>query len=332
MILRTQLHRYLVASVALAALSGCGGNDAQTTTNKSEEVAEAPKVDPALVIQGMVTAPDGHSLDGTKALACLTPQETCLKEAEVPVKVENGVGTYEIVVPQKGDYHVLMWKDVNENTSLDDGDLMAFANNMDAIPSGEKLTPLTLIVDPKGDKKVDRNPGGIPYRMGNPAAAADAVKNAGIAGKWSQQSFGTELVWGPEIKFQAAIATGGFGTNLGGTFGAGSPTNTTITYSYKPVKVKRTTSLDVAPDGTFHMVAQMERRTGKCTPVREERFGHVRQEAGKTIFAVADVRQQCGKGKMEKLKIDKADYVFAAKDNGFTLSGDKGANLSFSKN
>jgi hypothetical protein len=336
MIERSVYIRAIWPLAAVAALSACGGGNggeagSANAAAESEEVAEAPKVDPALVISGTVMAPEGETLEGAKALACLTPQETCTKDASAPVTIENGVGRYEIVVPEKGDYHVMVWKDVNGNEQPDGGDILAFANNMEALPSGERLTPMTAFVRAAGNAEMTTNTGGLPYRMANAAGAAEAVKTAGLAGKWSQQSFGSELVWGPEIKFQPAMATAGFGTNLGGTFGAGSATNTTIVYSYKPVQVKRTTTLNVAPDGTFHMVAQMERRQGKCTPVREERFGHVRQEGDQTIFSVADVRQKCGNGKMEKLKLEKADYTLVRNGNGFTLKGDKGASLSFSK-
>ena len=325
------MNRVLFTSATLAALAACSGNDAQTGANGNEETADVLKVDPAMLISGTVTVPEGQSLDGAKAMACLTPQETCAQNAEVPVTIENGVGRYEIVVPQKGDYHVMIWKDVNGNATPDGGDLMAFANNMEAFPSGERLTPMTLFVRAAGHAKMTTNPGGFPYRLKDPKAAAEAVKTAGIAGNWSQQSFGTELVWGPEIKFQAAGATAGFGTDLGGTFGAGSATNSTIVYSYKPVQVKRSMALDVAPDGTFHMTANMERRQGDCTPVRQEKFGYIRMEGGKMIFAVADARQTCGKGKAEKMKAEDETYTFSRKGNGFHLAGENGIDWTFTK-
>ncbi len=277
-------HALTVSTLALLAACNRGA--------PSVEAPAKPKVDPAKVISGVVEGPEGQSLDGAIVMACLAPRETCAQAASGPVTVSNGVGSYALTVPVAGQYHLTIWKDVNGNQTPDAGDLLAFANNMEAVPSGQRLSPMTAFVRPEGEAPA--NPGGNP--MGTEAdlaGAARMVQTAGIAGGWSQSSSGAELVWGPEIKFQAANATVGFGSNLGGTFGAGSPTNTTIVYSYKPVQVKRTMSLNVRPDGTFHWTAVQERRQGKCKSVRQEKFGRIRIEGDKLTFVVADARQTC---------------------------------------
>ena len=309
-------------------LAACGEGGAPGLPGAKAEKASAPKVDPALVISGVVNAPQGADLAGAKAMACLTPRETCAQEAEVELKVENGVGRYELIVPTAGDYHVMVWKDVNGDAQPNTGDLMAFAHNMEAVASGQRLTPMTAFVRAEGE--MTTNPGGAP--MGTQAelqTAAAAVRAANLSGRWSQSSTGSELVWGPEIKFQAANATTGFGTNLGGTFGAGSATNTTIVYSYKPVQIRRNMTLDVRPDGSFHWVATQERRQGKCRNIRQEKFGRVTMTGDQLTFVVSDARQSCGGGAPERLEAKPETFTLARQGQAFRLTADKGVNWTF---
>lgn len=323
------------AAVALLGVSACspgysdeGYGPRETAKQKAAAAAKA-RIDPARVISGEVLAPEGQTLDGAKVMACLTPRETCAKEAEAVVKVEDGVGRYDLVLPAAGDYHLTVWKDVDGDGAPDAGDLLAFANNMEPVASGQRLTPMTAFV--RGEGEMVTNPGGRPMGAASDLeASARAVKAAGLGGRWSQSSTGTELVWGPEIKFQAANATVGFGTNLGGTFGAGSPTNTTIVYSYKPVQIRRTMSLTVTPDGAFHWVSDQERKQGKCRQLRQEKHGRIEVEGDKLTFFVADARQRCGGGKVETLALKDETYTLVKGGDGFRLTGDKGVNWAFS--
>lgn len=309
---------------ALLGLAACG-ESAPGAPGK----AAAPKVDPARVISGVVDAPEGVDLTGAKVMACLSPRETCAQEAEGAVAVANGVGRFDLIVPAAGQYHLTVWKDVNGNQTPDAGDLLAFAHNMEAVPSGQRLTPMTAFV--RGEGEMTTNAGGAPMgAAADLATAAQAVRTARLGGRWSQSSVGSELVWGPEIKFQAANATTGFGTNLGGTFGAGSATNTTIVYTYKPMQMRRAMTLDVQPDGAFHLVATLERRQGKCRSVRQEKFGRVKVEGDALTFVVADARQRCGGGKVETLEAKDETYTLARGGSGFRLTGERGVDWSFS--
>jgi len=323
------------AMTALLGLAACSpgysdeGSPPKTEAEKAAEAA-AVKKDQARVIQGEVLAPEGQTLDGARVMACLTPREACAQEAEIPVVVKGGKGHFTLVVPAEGDYHLTVWKDVNGDGAPNTGDLLAFANNMEAVRSGQRLTPMTLFV--RGEGEMTANPGGNP--MGAYAeleSSAAALKSAGLGGSWSQSSTGSELVWGPEIKFQAASATVGFGSNLGGTFGAGSPTNTTIVYSYKPVQIRRTMKLTLSPDGAFHWVADQARQQGKCRALRQEKFGRVKVEGDKLTFVVADARQSCGGGKVEQLDVKDETYTLVKEGEGFRLTADKGVNWAFSK-
>ena len=292
--------------------------------------AAAPRVDTSLQIQGTVTAPGGQTLDGAQAMACLTPRETCAQEASAPVTIADGVGRYVLTVPAKGDYHVTVWKDVNGDGQPNAGDLLAFAHNLQAVPSGQRLTPMAAFVRTEG--AMTANTGGDPLGAeADLAAAAAAVKTAGLAGRWSQSSSGSELVWGPEIKFQAASATVGFGSNLGGTFGAGSPTNTTIVYSYKPVTITRAMTLDVSPDGTFHWSSRQDRQKGKCRSVRQEKYGRVRVQDGKLTFVVADARQSCGDGRQDFLEVKDETYDLSGSGAAFRLTGEHGVDWTFNR-
>jgi len=319
----------VVAVSGLIGLSACGG-DAPGGQARTAEAEAKPRVDPALLIQGTVTAPEGQTLDGAKVIACLTPQETCTQEATAPLTIQNGVGRFVLTVPVKGDYHLMVWKDADGDGALNAGDLMAFAHNMKAVPSGQRLTPMVGFVRDEG--RSTANLGGEP--MGTEAElaeAAAAVRSAGLAGRWSQSSTGTELVWGPEIKIQPSISTSGFGTNLGGTFGAGSPTNTTISYSYKPVSMSRTMTLEIAADGAFHWSARQERQTGKCRSVRQEKFGRIRVQDGQLTFVVADARQGCGGPPDSTIEVKDETYALSGGGGAFRLTGDHGVNWNFTR-
>lgn len=309
-------------------LAACGEGGAPGLTGAKAEKASAPKVDPALVISGVVNAPQGADLAGAKAMACLTPRETCAQEAEVELKVENGVGRFDLIVPVAGDYHVMVWKDVDGDAEPNTGDLMAFAHNMEAVASGQRLTPMTAFVRAEGE--MTTNPGGAP--MGTQAelqTAAAAVRAANLSGRWSQSSTGNELVWGPEIKFQAANATTGFGTNLGGTFGAGSATNTTIVYSYKPMNVRRNMSLNVQPDGSFTWTITLQRDMANCRSLRQEKSGRVVVRGDQATFTTTSARQACDGAALDDYRVEPETYTVVRNGRSFRLTGSQ-TNWSFS--
>lgn len=321
----------LLSSALIAAglgLSACGDAAPGAPGAKAPGKAAAARVDPTRVISGVVLPPKGVDMTGAKVLACLAPQETCAQEAEVPLTIENGVGRFELIVPVAGDYHVMAWKDVDGDETPNPGDIIAFAHNMEAVASGQRLTPMDAVV--KSEGIMDANFGGEP--MGVQAelqAAAAAVRAANLTGRWSQSSTGSELVWGPEIKFQPVISTSGFGTNLGGTFGSGSATNTTISYSFKPMQVRRTMTMDVRPDGSFHWVATQERRQGKCRNVRQEKRGRVAVQGDQLTLVVVDARQSCGGGAVERLEAKPETFTLARQGAAFRLTADKGVNWTF---
>lgn len=319
----------LATGVGVTACEGPHIDGGGTVKVAGKAKAGPSKVDPARVISGVVTVPDGVDLAGAQAVACLTPRETCAQEAQADVPVVDGVGQYRLIVPVSGDYHIMVWKDVDGDGAATTGDILAFANDMKAVPSGQRLTPMAAFV--RADGEMINNPGGAP--MGTEAelaTAATAARAAGVAGRWSQSSSGTELVWGPEIKIQPAISTSGFGTNLGGTFGGGSPTNTTIVYSYKPVQIRRAMTLDIRPDGAFHWVATQERRQGECRAMRQEKFGRVAIEGDQLTFVVTDARQSCGGGRVKSFEPKPETFTLARAGGGFRLTADKGVNWSFS--
>ncbi|RZJ00931.1 MAG: hypothetical protein EON90_05365 [Brevundimonas sp.] len=311
--------------VSAMTLASCGEQAAKTAAPVE---AEPPRIDPVRVIHGVVTAPQGVDLTGAVAVACLTPRETCAQEAQAELVVQDGVGRYELIVPAPGQYHVMIWKDGDGDGKGTAGDVVAFANNMEPVASGQSLTPMTAFVRTEGE--MDANLGGAP--MGAQAEmeqAAAAVRTARLGGRWSQASNGTELVWGPEIKFQPAISSSGFGTDLGGTFGPGSQTNTTIVYSYKPMQVRRSMTLDVHPDGSFHWVITQQRRNGKCRTVRQEKFGRLAMDGERLILAVADARQSCAGAAAERLEAKSETYEFTRRGPGFRLTADKGVDWAF---
>lgn len=281
-------------------------------------------------ISGTVNAPAGQSLNGAVAIACLTPRATCAREATAPLTVSGGVGRYALNVPVDGDYHVFIWKDVNGNGAPDIGDIMAFANNMDAVPSGRQLTPMTAFV--RRTEAMTTNTGGVPMEAPATVAAAGASGSAGaFAGRWTQRSSGTELVWGPEIKFQPSSATTGIGTNLGGTFGAGSATNTTITYSYRPMRMARSMTLEVQPDGAFDWSITTDRGEGACRPTRQRKSGRLSLQGDQATFNITDGSQNCGDQAWSSMPATTETYTLQRTSRGLRVTGTGGIDWTFTR-
>lgn len=294
----------------------------------------------ARVIAGTVSAPRGQDLTGAKVLACLTPRETCRQEAEAPLTVQGGEGRFQLTVPVAGDYHVMVWKDSNRNGTPDVGDIMAFAHNMEAVPSGQRLSPMESFV--RTSAAMTTNRGGDPIGpamqtasvAGNAAATPSASAGGGagsaggLSGRWSQSSAGSELVWTPEIKFQPTSATTGFGTNLGGTFGAGSATNTTIVYSYKPMNVRRNMSLNVQPDGSFTWTITLQRDMANCRSLRQEKSGRVVVRGDQATFTTTSARQACDGAALDDYRVEPETYTVVRNGRSFRLTGSQ-TNWSF---
>lgn len=169
------------------------------------------------------------------------------------------------------------------------------------------------------------------------ASMAAAQGAAGLAGAWVQRSTGTELVLTPKIKLQPAIATTGFGVNLGGSVGYGSATNTTIVNEFQPTTVTRAMRLQVAADGGFRWTIEKTLPDGKtCTKtVRTEKQGRVTQAGGKASFAVSGGQERwsstCGKSGQAAVAAATETYDLARTAAGLTLKGPGGVNWVFRK-
>jgi hypothetical protein len=137
----------------------------------------------------------------------------------------------------------------------------------------------------------------MPYMTGFTFAAAAAgwlamasgpPTLANISGKWSQSSYGKELVLVPRIKLQPNVGVGS-GTSLGGSAGYGSMTRTAIVTEPVPTDVRRSMALAIAPAGRFEwIITRLHAEDGGCArTITQLKQGQVRIDAGQLIFAVS---------------------------------------------
>lgn len=268
-------------------------------------------------ISGTVATDDGSNPAGTKVVACPVPYQDCdTKAVEAAVKSD---GSYVLRLPNAGPYQVVAWKDVDGNGDSSAGDYVGLLRGGNAITAPEVVE----------QTRIARLEGG--------AVSTASSSNADVpqlAGTWSQASNSQELVIAPKIKLQAAMATG-YGTNLGGTFGPGSATNTTIVTEATPMKVKRNMTLAIKKDGTFRWVITKVQPDGKsCTKtIQQEKLGRVATSGGKITFATTggtdSWRSSCGKSGSGAMRTMNETYDYTRSGNTMTVKGSGGVNWTF---
>ena len=130
---------------------------------------------------------------------------------------------------------------------------------------------------------------------------AAPAQESDLAGRWTQQSAGQELVLVPKIKLQPnyGVTTG---TSLGGSAGFGSPTRTTIVTEPTVLDVERAMALEIAEDGTFSWITLTRHADGEdCVRVtHREKNGQVQRNGEALVFTVVggteEFEKSCGGG------------------------------------
>jgi hypothetical protein len=169
---------------------------------------------------------------------------------------------------------------------------------------------------------------------GGPAAAAASGGGgaSALAGNWSQSSAVKELVLTSKIKLQPSIATG-YGTNLGGTFGAGSATNTVIVTESASLPVRRQMTLIVQRDGGFTWKIDKSYTEGSCAKtVAQEKRGQLRVAGGKLTFSIQGGRESwssCGKSGTAAISPGSETYDYALAGGSLKVTGSGGVNWLF---
>ncbi|WP_158703052.1 hypothetical protein [Allosphingosinicella vermicomposti] len=301
---------------------------------------DANKASNAIV--GEFRVPEGLDVTKAKIIACEEPFQEC-EGREIKVKAvrlsdspqagwgyddRDGGFVFKGLNPAKK-YQVLAWMDVNNNDDADVGDTLGIMNNAAAVPTGygERIKMLTqgafgttTEVDDKGAR------GGAPTML---------------AGTWKSQSGGgSELKMTPTVKFQPSIATGN-GLDMGGTFGAGSQTNTVIVNEYKSVKGSdRAQSLTINPDGSFKWIVDRGAPRGKsCVEqVHEERLGQARINGSKVTLSItggfSSLTNPCGepqRNRRSPFPNRSETYNFTRTGNTLNLKDSGGTNWTFKK-
>jgi hypothetical protein len=270
-------------------------------------------------ITGHVTATGSGILEGARVVACSVPYQECKSEIEATLKkILGNIYSYELRLPGPGPYQIVAWKDVDGDGNTNAGDWVGVARRGEGItaPTGLlriEMTPLT------GDQaKAQASNGDVPR----------------LAGSWSQSSTSQELVLTSKIKLQPAMATG-YGTNLGGTFGPGSATNTTLVTESTPVTVRRTMNLAIRADGSFDWkISKTQPDGSRCTKTIDQlKQGRITTSAGKITFNIqggTDAwRSSCGKGGEGTIKPSSETYSYSAAGGTLAIKGPGGVNWSF---
>jgi len=157
-------------------------------------------------------------------------------------------------------------------------------------------------------------------------AASTSAQAQTLAGRWSQQSSGQELVIRPKIKLTPSYSPS-MGMSLGGSVGYGSATTTVLPTEPTPLKVDRRMTLDVAPDGGFSWtVVRSFAESERCTrTIRQEKRGRLTVAGGSAVFAVAGGSEtssnSCGGESRSALAASEERYSVSSSGGAVTLSG-----------
>lgn len=273
-------------------------------------------------IRGIVTEPDGANLAGAKVVACSVPYQDCATKVEAPLtRLQDGLFSYVLQTPGPGPWQVVAWKDSDGDGDASPGDWVGVARDGAGI-----LAPATVLrigmKQVEGDQRQAR------------ASNSDIPK---IAGAWSQSSSTQELVLTPKIKLQPSIATG-YGTNLGGTFGPGSATNTTIVTESTPMLIRRFMNLEISPDGAFRWKINKVQPDGSgCTKTIDQlKEGRITTSAGSITFKIQGGtdgwRSSCGKSGQSAMRASSETYSYSVVAGALVIKGSGGVNWIFRRN
>lgn len=270
-------------------------------------------------ISGHVTADDSKALPGAKVVACSVPYQECKVKVEAPLKkVMDGIYAYELELPGPGPYQVVAWKDTDGDGDANPGDWVGLARNGAGVSAPTGLMRIKMARIDGDQAQARASNGDVPA----------------LAGNWTQFSTSQELVLASKIKLQPSMATG-YGTNLGGTFGPGSATNTTIVTESTPVTVRRTMNLAIRADGTFSWKISKSQPDGsRCTKTIDQlKTGRVTTSAGKITFNILEGsdswRSSCGKSGQGAIRASSETYSYSASGGTLAIKGPGGVNWSF---
>jgi hypothetical protein len=278
-------------------------------------------------IIGFVTS-DGE-IEGTKVIACSVPYQECETKVEASVnRVDRTSGSFSMKVPTKGPYQIVAWNDVDGNEDSSVGDYVGIANE----GNGVNAPKLALSIDMS--EVTEDNAVGSASASNDTDSPGGGSAGAGFAGSWTQSSNASELVLSPTIKQQPAMATG-YGTNLGGTFGRGSPMNTVIVNELKPMNVKRNMNLQVSGDGSFRWKITKVQSEATCSKTfNQEKVGRITTSGNKLTFNItggSDSFSGCGKSGSSNIRATSETYTYTKSGSTLTLKGGGGVNWTFRK-
>ncbi|NIJ64592.1 hypothetical protein FHR20_001523 [Sphingomonas leidyi] len=305
------------APALLLAATACFAGASDKAAANASEAGAAPAQQGAS-ITGDVQAPAGARMEGGKVVACSSPYQSCKTKIEAPLRQAGGSSwAYELKLPDRGPWQLIAWQDADGDDEASPGDYLGIARDGAEIsaPASAVRIAVKLVAGDQAAAKASN--GDIP----------------GLAGSWSQSSTATELVIGSKIKFQPSMATG-YGTNLGGTFGPGSATNTTIVTESMPVTVRRQMTLVIRRDGTFTWrITKIQPEGKSCTKtINQEKLGRIQTAGGKMTFAIQGGNESwsgCGKGGSGTISPRSETYGYSNAGGGLRLTGPGGVNWAF---
>ena len=119
-------------------------------------------------------------------------------------------------------------------------------------------------------------------------ASAARAQSGDLAGQWVHEGTQQELVIRSSIQQRAYSMPGDF--SLGGSMGAGSPTNTVISTTPTPTQVHREMALIVKEAGAFSWVTEKTwPESSRCSvTVRQEKLGEVSVQGSQATFAIRE--------------------------------------------
>ena len=119
-------------------------------------------------------------------------------------------------------------------------------------------------------------------------AAPASAQSSGIAGRWVHTGTQQELVIRSSIQQRAYSMPGDF--SMGGSMGAGSPTNMVISTTPTPTQVHREMALIVQADGTFSWITEKTYpESARCdVTVNQRKLGRVSVSGSDATFNIRE--------------------------------------------
>lgn len=130
------------------------------------EAGDAAKLLPLFFSKGEATPPPSGTLDGTLTVACFIVGDGCDEEKSRVEEIKNRASSASFGFTDLGigGYRLIVWKDVNDNGTVDTGDYFGFYSK-DGLGATEVTPPATEVDFPVSAVSSGDAPNALPSEL-----------------------------------------------------------------------------------------------------------------------------------------------------------------------